>query len=59
MHEAGDAVKNVTAGEKAAEDLRIATMNPLAAELPSVLALNDREIVANIVAPEDFVNRGF
>src|SRR5262249_12753864 len=52
----GYAVKNIAAGKEAAEDLRVAAVNPLATELKSMLTVNERQAVTNVGAPEDFVN---
>src|SRR5262249_34170994 len=52
----GYAVKNIAAGKEAAKDLRVAAVNPFAADLPCVFAANEREAVAHVCAPEDFVN---
>src|ERR1700687_1266622 len=57
--EACHAVKDVTPGEEAAEDLRIYAVQPFAAELPIVFAGDNREAIAQIGAPENFVYRRF
>src|SRR5258708_990348 len=57
VEEGVNAVKDVATGKEAAENLGIAAMNPFAAELPGVLAFNDREIIANVGAIKEFVDR--
>ena len=58
MHEAGDTVEDIASGEEAPENLAIVAVNPFTADLPSVLAFDDREIVANVGAPKDFIDGG-
>src|SRR6266849_184024 len=58
MEETSHAVENVAAGEKATENLGIAAVNPLAADLKGVLALDDGEVVTNVGAIEELVNGG-
>src|SRR5216684_8842864 len=58
MEETSHAVENVAACEKATENLGIAAVNPLAADLKGVLALDDGEVVTNVGAIEELVNGG-
>jgi len=57
MHETDCVIKEIETLEKAAEYLCVVAMHPFAADFPRVLAHDLREIVANLSAPEDFVNR--
>ena len=54
---ASNAVKNVSPGKEAAEDLIVKGMQPLAADLDCVATANDRNVVLNISTPKQFINR--
>ncbi len=56
--EARDAVEDIASLEEAAEDLRVETMNPLAAEFYRVTTSDDGEVVLDLRAPERLVNIG-
>ncbi len=56
--EAGHAVEDVAPLEEAAEDLRVAAVHPLAAELGGVVARDDGEVVLELRAPERLVHVG-
>ena len=58
MHEAADTVEDIASCKEPAENLGIVAVNPLAADLPSVPALDDREIVTDVSAPKDFIHGG-
>jgi len=59
VEETGYVAENVATGEETAENLGIEAVNPFAAELKCVLAFDEGEIVAEIGAPENFINGGF
>src|SRR5919107_1004509 len=56
--EARHAVEDVAPLEEAAEDLRVAAVQPLAAELRRVVAGDDRDVVLELRAPEGLVHVG-
>src|SRR5262249_48937554 len=58
VHESGDAVKDIAARKEAAEDLLVVSVQPLAAELESVLSADNRNAVSEIMAVKQLVHRG-
>src|SRR5947208_3191822 len=58
MQETEHRIKDVAAGEEAAEDLRVVAVQPVAAELDRVLASDDGIVVSELAAPESLVDRG-
>src|SRR5437667_11964622 len=58
MHEAYSVIEKVKSLKKSPENLSVIAVQPLAAGLDRVLAVNDGEVVPCIGAPEDFVYIG-
>src|SRR5256885_15101916 len=50
--------ENISAGKETAENLRIAAVNSFGADLESVLATDQGDVVANVSAPKNFVDGG-
>ena len=56
---AGNAVEDVPARKESAEDLIVQRVQPFAAEFNVVIARDDREVVFDVRAPEQFVDVRF
>src|SRR5215470_13894940 len=56
MQESGDRIKNIATGEEAAKDLAVIGMQPIAAKLEIVLAMNQGEAIAELCAPDGFID---
>src|SRR5580765_120084 len=56
MQKTSHTVEDVAAFEESSEDLIVERVQPFAADLNVVVTVNDRKIVFQIRAPEQFVN---
>src|SRR2546425_504567 len=57
MQKAADTVENIPAFEETAKDLIVERVQPLTTELHCMVTVNDREVVSEVRAPKQLVNR--